>query len=338
MTITVLSSGMLSSIQDLGRHGFQKYGVIVSGAMDTYSLRIGNLLVGNKEGEAGLEITLLGPTLLFENDMLIAITGGDLSPEIEGKIVPLWRPVLVKKGSVLKFGKIKSGCRAYLSVAGGFTLPEMLNSKSTYIRARIGGYKGRALKAGDRIEVNAVSHLSKKLIKKLQRRKASNAFITTNWFVDFHKTITFSNEYRIRVLAGNHFSMCSTNSQLDFFTGKYTVTPQSDRMGYRITGPEVKLNEKCELLSEAVTVGTIQLPPDGNPIILVADRQTTGGYPKIAQVVSADLSLIAQMKPGEKICFQETTLQEAEYLLLKKEQGIRDLEIFLKMKINENRF
>ncbi len=338
MTITVLNSGMLSSIQDLGRHGFQKHGVIVSGAMDSYSLRIGNLIVGNKEEEAGLEITLLGPTLLFENDMLIAITGGDLSPVIEGRSVPLWRPVLVKKGSVLNFGKIKSGCRAYLCVAGGFTIPEMLNSKSTYLRARMGGYKGRALKTGDRIEINSISHLSEKLIIKLQNNKALDAFTTTNWFVDFHKFITFSNEYRIRILAGNHFSMCSTNSQMNFYTGKYTVTPQSDRMGYRINGPEVKLNEKCELLSEAVTFGTIQLPPDGNPIILVADRQTTGGYPKIAQVVSADLSLIAQIKPGEIISFQESTLQEAEYLIIQKEKGMRELDIFLKMKINENRF
>ncbi|MER2060768.1 MAG: biotin-dependent carboxyltransferase family protein [Niallia sp.] len=338
MTITVLSSGMLSSIQDLGRYGFQKHGVIVSGAMDTYSLRIGNLIVGNKEGEAGLEITLLGPTLLFESDMLIAITGGDLSPEIGGKLVPLWRPVFVKKGSVLKFGKIKAGCRAYLSVAGGFTVPEILNSKSTYLRARIGGYKGRAIKAGDRLEVTSISHHSKKLINKLHNKTASDAFITTKWFVDFHKFISFANEYRIRVLAGNHFSLCSIKSQMNFYTGKYTITPQSDRMGYRITGPEVKLNEKCELLSEAVTFGTIQLPPDGKPIILVADRQTTGGYPKIAQVVSADLSLIAQMKPGEKIRFQESTLQEAEYLLMEKEQGVRELEIFLKMKIYENRY
>ncbi|WP_400246724.1 biotin-dependent carboxyltransferase family protein [Niallia sp. JL1B1071] len=333
MTITVVRSGMLSSIQDLGRYGYQKYGVIVSGAMDTYSLRIGNLIVGNQEGEAGLEITLLGPTLVFEKDTLIAITGGDLSPEIEGKQVPLWRPVLVKKGSVLRFGKIKSGCRAYLTIAGGFAIPKLLHSKSTYLRAGLGGYEGRALKAGDRIETNSMTSYSSNLFNKLKNKYTSQPFITTSWYVDFQKFITF-NEYTVRVLTGSHFSMCSTNSKLNFYTEKFTVSPQSDRMGYRLSGPELKLDEQVELLSEAVTVGTIQLPPDGHPIILLADRQTTGGYPKIAHVISVDLSLVAQMKPGGGICFQEITLKEAEALFIEREQWIGELEKFLKMKMN----
>ncbi|WP_449598821.1 5-oxoprolinase subunit C family protein [Niallia sp. Marseille-Q9988] len=334
MTITVVSSGMLSSIQDLGRNGFQKHGVIVSGAMDTYSLRMGNLIVGNKEGEAGLEITLLGPTLTFEKDALIAITGGDLSPEIEGKQVPLWRPVLVKRGSVLRFGKIKSGCRAYLTIAGGFAIPKVMNSKSTYLRAGLGGYHGRALKAGDKIETNSISDYSLNLYNKLKKKDTDQPFITTRWFVDFNKFITLSNEHTIRFITGSHFSMCSTNSQKNFYAGKFTVTPQSDRMGYRLSGPEIKLDEKFELLSEAVTVGTIQLPPDGHPIILLADRQTTGGYPKIAQVISVDLSLVAQMKIGEEIYFQEISLEGAEALFIEREQRIRELEKFLKLKMN----
>ncbi len=333
MTIAVISYGMLSSIQDLGRYGFQKHGVIVSGAMDTYSLRIGNLLVGNQEGEAGLEITLLGPTLLLEEDALIAITGGNLSPEVEGVQVPMWRPVLVKKGSVLKFGKIKSGCRAYLTIAGGFAIPEVMTSKSTYLRAGLGGYEGRALKDGDKLETNSISDYSLNLFNKLKKKDTAQPFITTRWFVDFNKFITLSNEHTIRVIEGSHFSRCSSNSQKNFYAGKFTVTPQSDRMGYRLSGPEIKLDEKFELLSEAVTVGTIQLPPDGHPIILLADRQTTGGYPKIAQVISVDLSLVAQMKPGGEICFQEISLEEAEALFIEREQRMGDLGRFLEFKV-----
>ncbi|MEQ2466416.1 biotin-dependent carboxyltransferase family protein [Niallia hominis] len=334
MTITVVSSGMLSSIQDLGRNGFQKHGVIVSGAMDTYSLRIANLIVGNKEGEAGLEITLLGPTLTFEKDALIAITGGDLSPEVEGEQVPLWRPVLVKKGSVLRFGKIKSGCRAYLTIAGGFAIPKVMNSKSTYLRAGLGGYHGRALKAGDRIETNSMSHYSSNLFYKLKKNQPSQPFITTSWYVDFHKFINFSNNNTVRVLKGSHFSKCSASSQTTFFTSTYIVTPQSDRMGYRLSGPKLELDVKFELLSEAVTVGTIQLPPNGQPIILMADRQTTGGYPKIAHVISVDLSLIGQMKPGGEICFQEIALEEAEALFIEREQWMVELKKSLQMKMN----
>lgn len=334
MTITVVSSGMLSSIQDLGRNGFQKHGVIVSGAMDTYSLRIANLIVGNKEGEAGLEITLLGPTLTFEKDALIAITGGDLSPEVEGEQVPMWRPILLKKGSVLKFGKTKSGCRAYLTIAGGFAIPGVMNSKSTYLRAGLGGYHGRGLKAGDRIETNSMSRYSSNLFNKLKNNEPSPSFITTSWYVDFRKFINFSNNNSVRILKGSHFSKCSGRSQTTFFTSTYIVTPQSDRMGYRLSGPKLKLDEKFELLSEAVTIGTIQLPPDGHPIILLADRQTTGGYPKIAHVISVDLSLVGQMKPGGEICFQEITLEEAEALFIEREQWMGELKKSLRMKMN----
>ena len=149
MSMRVIKPGLLTSIQDLGRKGFQQHGVIVSGAMDPYSLRIANMLVGNEEGEAALEITLLGPTLIIEKDCLIAITGGNLSPTINGEAVPMWRPIFVKKGAVLAFCGCQSGCRAYLSVAGGYSIPSIMNSKSTYLRAGMGGYKGRALQVDD---------------------------------------------------------------------------------------------------------------------------------------------------------------------------------------------
>ncbi|ALC85791.1 KipI antagonist [Bacillus sp. FJAT-22090] len=329
MSIRVLHSGLLTTIQDIGRYGSQKFGVIVSGAMDSYSLRLANLLVGNKENEATLEITLFGTTLQFDEDTLISITGGDFLPTIDGKKVLSWRPILIKKNSVLKFNSAIKGSRAYVAFAGGIDIPEIMESKSTYLRANIGGFKGRALQKGDIFSVGEVSEIAEKLIEQLKNSDAT-------WSVDFNNLIRFEQNQYIRVLKGTEFNRFDQKSQNIFFEKPYTLTVQSDRMGYRLDGPTLSLAENFELLSEGVTFGTVQIPSNGQPIILMADRQTTGGYPKIAQVITADLPSLAQIQPTGTIRFKEVTLAEAENEIFKNEQLIKNIKNAIHYKIVSN--
>jgi antagonist of KipI len=330
MSIQVIRPGLLTSIQDLGRFGMQKHGVIVSGAMDSFALRVANILVGNEEGEAALEITMLGPKLQFLEDSLIAICGGNLSPTVGGQPIPEWRPVFVKKGSILSFGAVKSGCRAYLAVMGGFDIPEVMDSRSTYLRAGIGGFHGRALKGGDVLHVKTPSDWADRRMRRLYENAGTNSIAVSEWSVSNDIFPAYQQNPVIRVTHGGQFNWFTAESREQFFRSEFRVTPQSDRMGYRLSGLQLQLSEPRELISEAVTAGTVQVPADGNPIVLMADRQTTGGYPKIAQVATVDLPVLAQVKPGEKVRFQEIQLveaqallraQETEFLLLK--QGIR---------------
>ncbi|SEN22726.1 biotin-dependent carboxyltransferase family protein [Lihuaxuella thermophila] len=333
MSLKVIRAGLLTTIQDLGRFGMQKHGVIVSGAMDPFALRIGNLLVGNEEGEAALEMTMLGPSLLFQRDSFIAICGGDLSPRLNGEKIPGWRPVFVRRGSILEFGAPVSGCRAYLTVAGGFDIPLVMESRSTYLRAGIGGFQGRALKEGDVLNLRTPSE---QVIKRMRHRSeaaGSRSFLVSEWSV----SSGFLADYRkknpvIRALPGGQWNRFTSDSREKFFSQEFQVTGQSDRMGYRLEGPKLSLSGPLELISEAVSNGTIQVPPSGNPIILLADRQTTGGYPKIAQIASVDLPLIAQVKPGEKIRFQPVTLEEAQELYRKREMEIEMLKQSIALK------
>lgn len=319
MSIQVIRPGLLTTVQDLGRHGFQRHGVVVSGAMDPFSLRIANLLVGNEETEGALEITMIGPKLQFEEDSLIAICGGNLSPEIDGKSIPQWRPVMIKKGSVLSFGAAKSGCRAYLAVAGGLDIPVVMGSRSTYLRAEFGGFHGRPLKKGDMLQTRTPSDLSAHY---LYKKLGSNPFAARKWSVGMKLRPVIGNPV-IRVTKGGQFEWFTENSKEQFFSSGFQVTSQSDRMGYRLSGPPLELTKSQELISEAVTAGTVQVPSEGNPIVLMADRQTTGGYPKIAQVITVDLPVLGQVKPGEKIRFKEISLEEAQTLLRLREQKIQ---------------
>jgi antagonist of KipI len=332
MSIKINRPGLLTTIQDLGRVGYQKYGVIMSGAMDSYALRIANLLVGNDEGEAAFEITLTGPTVEFEQDVLIALTGGDLSPTIENVPVPLCKPVYVRKGSVLQFGPCVSGCRAYLAVAGGFDIEEVMGSQSTYLRAGIGGYNGRALKAGDQVATNTPTEQSVRMIEDLSE-SSDRPFATTSWSVTTNFLASVTTDNTIRVISGTHYERFTSESRRAFFDQVFKVTPQSDRMGYRLSGPSLQLSESFEVISEAVALGTIQVPSNGNPIVLLADRQTTGGYPRIGQVATIDISLMAQLKPGDSFRFKEVTVQEAEQLFLKREHELNELRTGVTFKI-----
>lgn len=320
MSIKVIHPGLLTTIQDLGRFGSQKFGVLVSGAMDPISLRIANILVGNNEGEGALEITLYGTAIEFESDELIAITGGDLQATIDGKKAPMWRPILIRKGSILKFKSAVYGCRAYVAFAGGIEVPVVMGSKSTYLRAGIGGLHGRALQKGDVFECGSHNKISQSFMHKLE--KLPTHF---KWSVNYTEFLSFNKTQTIRVIKGSEFARFNQSSQQAFFTNPYTLTNQADRMGYRLEGETLCLSEKFELLSEGVTYGTIQVPSNGQPIILMVDRQTAGGYPKIAQVISVDLPLLAQLQPHAKIQFKEVTLEQAESALIEKEQILQEL-------------
>lgn len=324
--ITITKGGLLTTVQDLGRYGgYQKDGISASGVMDTIAHRISNLLVGNGEHLATLEITLMGPTILFHRNALIAICGGDLSPTINGEEVQSWRTVFVKKGSILKFGPCKKGCRAYLAVAGGFSVPTVMNSKSTFLKAGIGGYKGRALQAGDELLFGLYSLLSLKMQDELLDRK-STGFKEGKWSVPSNLIPVFKSDTPIRVIKGRNYHQFTEESRKSFFNEPFVITPQSDRMGFRLSGPLLTLEKTEEIMTEAVGFGTIQVPADGKPIILLADRPTTSSYPKIGQVASVDLPLVAQAKPGDQLYFTEITHREAQLLYLQKERQLQILK------------
>lgn len=323
--INVLKPGVLTTVQDLGRSGYQKDGFVVGGAMDPFSFRVANLLVGNRENEATLEMTLQGATLSIEEDMIIAITGGDLSPRIKDEPLPLWRPIYVKKGNVIEWGACKSGCRAYLAVLGGLKVPDVMGSKSTYLRAGIGGWKGRHLKEGDRLPTIRLSQLTEDTLFP-DFNKTLSSFSTVPWQADPHSIYSPEKIKTIRILPGTHQSQFSEKSLHALYNEEFKVSPQSDRMGYRLQGPKLERSEKQEILSEAVALGTVQVPASGSPVILLADRQTTGGYPRIGQVILPDIPLVAQMKPGESLRFQEVTWEEAEWLYFQAEKNINTMK------------
>lgn len=314
--IKVIKAGLLTTVQDLGRYGYQKSGIIVSGAMDTLALRIGNLLLGNKEEEAGLEITLLGPSLNFEIEQVIAITGADLSPTVDGQPVPMWRSVSIPKGAQLSFGKPIKGCRAYLCVKGGFKIESQLGSLSTYLQAKIGGWQGRALKPGDLIPFNSAHTVDSR---------------KQNWSVPL-KLYPDLSERKVRIVKGPEFELFTLQSIEDFLNTPYLISKETNRMGYKLEGKSLSLSTPKEMLSTAVTFGTIQVPVQGQPIILMADHQTTGGYPRIGQVITADLTMLAQLQTGDHIHFQVITLQEAQELLIQKEQQMKQLKQTISLK------
>ncbi|MFC8688653.1 biotin-dependent carboxyltransferase family protein [Brevibacillus porteri] len=332
MSVEVVSPGLCTTVQDLGRYGFQRHGVNVGGAMDALAVQMVNMLVGNHRDEAVLELTMKGPTLLFQKDMLIAVCGGDLSPTINKKPVKSNRAVWVKSGSILQFSHAKQGCRAYLAVAGGWDVPIVMRSRSTNLRAGFGGLAGRMLQAGDRLEHNPPSSFSLYLAKQLEKKAGAAAFSYMDWFIP-SSNFTHTRDSVVRVIRGDQFDDFTAESRQSFFEQAFQVTPQSDRMGYRLTGPTLALTSPLELISAAVTMGTIQVPPDGQPIILMADRQTIGGYPKIGYVATVDLPIIAQLRPGETMRFQEISLYDAQRALYERERTMHEIKLGMELTV-----
>lgn len=331
MSMIIEKPGLLTTVQDNGRYGYQQYGVIVGGAMDAVALRIANILVGNTPGAAGLEITILGPDIYFEQETLIAFGGSGPVPMAGGRRLPLWRTVLLPGGTRLRFAPNATGSRVYLAVSGGIDVPQHMNSRSTYLRAGIGGYKGRALQAGDRLNFGAPPTLGKAL-HRLLHVPSFDAPIVGSWTVSEDLLPPYASEPLIRVMAGPEADAFTEASIEAFFSQPYTVSAQSDRMGFRLDAAG-KLEQRTpgELISSAVTCGTIQVPSDGNPIILMADRQTTGGYPRFAQVATVDLPVLAQMQLGATLRFASISLDDAQRQYILREKGIRRLRSGLEL-------
>ncbi|ARP92039.1 carboxylase [Bordetella genomosp. 9] len=314
MSLCVLKPGLLSSFQDLGRFGYQHQGIPVAGAMDARAHRLASLLAGNDPARtASLEITLQGPVLRFEQAACFALSGASLGAALNGKAIPINRPLLARAGDILAFGAAggdasldgAQGLRAYLAVHGGFSLRRVMDSESTYLRSGFGGYEGRALAKGDVVGL-------RRAVNATALDELENALWQTRLYLP--GTLTAQPRATVRAVPGRQWDDF-TQAARDAFAGEpYVVTPQSERMGYRLQGPALAMTQPRQMLSEATCFGTVQVPADGAPIVLMADRQTTGGYPKIAQVASVDLPRLAQTAPGSTIRFEMISLDQAQRL------------------------
>lgn len=334
MSIQVLRPGIHSTLQDTGRHGYQHFGVPVSGAMDLFSHRVANILLGNDEQACTLEMTLQGPQLEFGEEALVAICGADLSPSIGGNPVPEGKPVRLRAGAVLEFGACVTGCRAYLAVAGGFAVPPVLGSRSTYEIAGIGGLDGRALRRADRLPVGeATAGVYPGLAADLAR--SGHAFAAPRWAVNQHIEQLGRSPQSVRIIPGVHWEEFPAATRECLTSTEFRVAPDSNRMGFRLEGPAIELENPLEILSRAVTFGTIQVPPGGQPIVLMADRQTIGGYPMIADVAGVDLHLLAQLKPGDRLRFELVSLAQAQALWLRREQELVTIREAVALRLQE---
>lgn len=319
--IEVLRAGVLTTVQDLGRRGSQHYGVPVSGAMDALSLRAANLLAGNAENAAALEFTLDGPTLRFGHDALIALCGGEFAARIDGVEVPAARPVWLSANSELQLGACHRGCRGYLAIAGGIDVEQVLESRSTYLRAGFGGFRGRALRRGDRVGFDRPATIAYPGVRaKLRERGAHSA--APHWAASLHPERLTRSPQVVRFVPARHWENLDTEARAKFLASEYRIGANSDRMGYRLEGADLETASGAHIVSEGVAFGTIQLPPDGSPIVLMADRQTTGGYPRLGEVAGVDLPLLAQLKPGESLRFERIALAEAQRLWLVQEESV----------------
>ncbi|PVZ12488.1 MULTISPECIES: biotin-dependent carboxyltransferase family protein [unclassified Pseudomonas] len=294
MTLHVIRPGLSSTFQDLGRSGFQHLGVPANGAMDSDAHTLANVLVGNTAAEATLEVLLQGPTLRFQVGTVIALAGADLGAQLDGHPLPPLRAVRVRPGAVLAFGRRRWGARAYLAVRGGYLLTPTLGSLSTNSRAGYGGYAGRALQAGDVISICSSFANPPRVDASGWEGQGGNA--------------------PIRVMPGREWHLFSTSARQQLQGSAYRIGNDSERMGYRLCGQALALHNPVDLLSEAVSFGTVQVPPNGQPIVLMADRQTTGGYPRIAQVISVDLPRLAQKLPGDTLHFSLVDIDQAQHL------------------------
>lgn len=299
--IEIEKAGLFTTIQDGGRAGKQMYGVPVSGAMDRFAMRVANLLVGNRPDGPVLEFTLIGPAVRFSCPQVIAVAGGDFQPRLDGEPMPAWQAVPVRAGALLTFGPCVAGARGYLAVAGGFQVPPVMGSAATYVRGGYGGWQGRALQAGDRIPV-LDGTVFLRGTSPIRRRLAPP------WIPDYAKPRP------VRVIPGPHADMFRQEAWKRLWTAPYRILPASDRMGYRLQGPALPHRQSADVLSTYIFPGAIQVPADGQPIVLMADCQVTGGYAVIGVVAGADLPYLAQRKPGDELRFRPVSVAEAQRL------------------------
>jgi len=316
MSIHILKQGLFDSIQDHGRYGYQHLGINPSGVMDMIAASVANLLTGNECNEPVIEMHYPAASIYFEKACIIALSGGDFTPCINNEPVPINNTLVVAKDSILSFDKYKNGARVYLAVQGGYDVNEWLSSYSTNIKAKAGGYHGRALQKNDIIHCRAEQFVFSSL--------PAASFIVTPVAVSTDPLYNTTNI--IRCIKGDAFENLQSNSQQKFATGTLSISRQSDRMGYRLEGHDLSLIDNTSMLSSAVTKGSIQLLPDRQLIVLMADHQTTGGYPVIAHVISADIPAMAQMQPGAAMQFQFVSVEEGEDIYLSQQQYLQQLK------------
>ncbi len=303
-SITVEKGGLLSTVQDRGRFGYQRYGIPSSGAMDFFALESGNILVGNPRDSAAIEIISGDFVVRFNDEFRIAVTGAQAEVSLNGEKIEEWHTLRVESGDCLEIGKVKKGYVTYLCISGGVDVPVVFGSRSTYVRMKLGGYLGRKLKKGDELEIGKPSSF-------------------TYLMVDDSILKLIYSPRKIRVLLGPERNRFSREALQRFLSSVYRITSESDRMGYRLEGPPIHAKRGHHgIISNGIATGAIQVPASGKPIMMMVDHQTIGGYAKISTVISADLPLLAQMKAGDEIEFEDVSLQEAH-------TAYRDLQLSL---------
>ena len=298
MSITILKSGVQTTIQDIGRYGYSHFGISSSGAADLFSFRLGNIIVGNTEELAGIEMTLLGSDFKFNSDAVVAVTGSSFNLSLDSQEIPYNESIYVKKNQILSVGITKGGARSYLLVKGGIKTENYLNSKTTHVMSGMGGFMGRPLKKGDILEIDK-----------------NNKINITN----IPNNLDEINTSKIRINKGLQSSYFSDSTWAAFTSKMFTVSEVFSRMGIRLKGNPIHSSKGNEILTEGIPLGAIQVPGGGEPIISFVEHQTTGGYPKIANVISADLCKVGQLKPGDKFQFELISFEDAEILRLEQE-------------------
>ena len=300
----------MTTLQDLGRFGHARHGVASSGVLDAFAARVANLLVDNPEGEACLEVTLIGLELGVLEEVVIAVTGGRLGARVNGRPIHTWRSQRLVPGDLLSFAAVETGCRAYLAVGGGFDVPAVLGSKSTNIGSGFGGLQGRVLKAGD----------------VLHGRQPGLHLTAAGRHFDHNRVPAYANDWQLRVMPGPQQEQFTAAGMQSLLQSVYRVSQQSDRTGIRLEGPGIQRRADVpeSIVSEGVVAGAIQVPGDGKPIIIL-NETVSGGYRKVATVISADLPLTAQMVPGDRVCFQAVSQWEAREALWRMEEQIARL-------------
>lgn len=315
MTITVRQAGIQTTVQDLGRPGWQHVGVPVGGAMDQVAHRIANLLVGNPDDAAGLECTLGGVALQFMAPALVAFAGRDVTASLDGVAIPAWQPFRVEGGALLV---VHTGCRTCIAIAGGIDVPTVLDARGTSLRAGFGGFHGRALRRDDILPLGAPSSLGKRMFSRL----VTQGRMIADWGAGPGLRPSYAMCPTVRIIEGPALRGLTDASRERVLHGSFRIAPESDRMGFRLQGHTLELTAPLEMLSAGVTIGTIQLPPGGTPIVLMADRQTTGGYPRLGEVIAYDLPLLAQLRPGDEVRFELVALDVAHTLYRQREHDI----------------
>jgi antagonist of KipI len=308
-SIHVLRPGLQTTVQDLGRWGFQAQGVPVAGPMDPFAHRLANALVGNPQTAATFEIALVGPEIEFEDQRVVAVTGAEFAVTLDADLLPHAQPVVVRAGSRVRFGARTRGARAYLAVDGGFDVPMLLGSRSTHVASHCGGWSGRSLVRGDRIPLGAPIGRHPRTPRRSGR--ADN---------------TYRSAGVVRVLSGPERDRFSAPSLDALQSAPYTIDHESDRMGFRLNGPPLTHTRGADIISNATPIGSLQVPGSGQPVLLMADRQTTGGYPKIATVISADIGIAGQAAPGDQLTFRLCSPADAISALIAAERELLAIE------------